>query len=110
MSDLKVLFFSDSIWVKDEQHIFHQNLEKCSHDHSLLDIWMMLKSCQTKISHLQIMCVRIIQSSTKENLKKNPQEESKLKFNDELQQLNIGHISYLSKSHIQTIISAEGWI
>lgn len=42
--------------------------------------------------------------------KKNPQEESKLKFNDELQQLNIGHISYLSKSHIQTIISAEGWI
>lgn len=40
--------------------------------------------------------------------KKNPQEEFKLKFNDELQQLNIGHISYLSKSHIQTIISAEG--
>lgn len=70
---------------------------------------MMLKSCQTKISHLQIICMRIIQSSTKENLKKkNPQEEFKLKFNDELQQLNIGHISYLSKSHIQTIISAEG--
>lgn len=78
MNELKVSVCSDSIWGKDGQHIFHQNLEKCGHDLSLLYIWIMLESsCQTESSHLQIVCVRITQSSTKENLKRNPKNNPK---------------------------------
>lgn len=44
MIDLTASVCYDSIWDTDGQNIFHQNLEKCSHNFSLLDIWIVVES------------------------------------------------------------------